>query len=182
MGINQTRRIVLSGVPGSGKTTVLSYLENLGYHVFYEYSRELIQKSLDEGSDVLPWQDLNQFTKEVTVKRIEQYQRAFSKEINFYDRGIIDSAAYFLVNEEEIPEYLDNAIKFHPYQKPIFLFPFWREIYEVDSQRQENREEVERLHDAFIEVCERYKYPYIEVPKTTTEERAKFIIENVQGI
>ena len=56
-------RIVLTGAPATGKTTLSLGLEAQGHHVFHEQARQIIQESLEKGSDVLPWKDLNRFQR-----------------------------------------------------------------------------------------------------------------------
>ena len=45
------KRIVISGGPGSGKTTLINSLNKLGYSTFDEYSRTLIEKAKNEGKN-----------------------------------------------------------------------------------------------------------------------------------
>ena len=90
----KTTRIVLTGAPATGKTTVSQLLERLGHTVFHEQAREIISDSLENGTDILPWKNLLGFTQVVWDLRNKQYDRALIETKNIYDRTIIDSYAY----------------------------------------------------------------------------------------
>ena len=46
-------KIVITGGPGTGKTSIINKLESLGHHVFHESSREIIRKYKKLGHDQL---------------------------------------------------------------------------------------------------------------------------------
>ena len=48
-----TKRIVITGGPGSGKTTLINHIEQLGYPTMHEVSREIINEARKEGIDQL---------------------------------------------------------------------------------------------------------------------------------
>ena len=93
------KRIVISGGPSSGKTTLVNNLKTLGHNCFDEVSREIIESQNINSS-------IKKFDFEETVfnKRIEQYRLAKS-EIQFYDRSFIDGLAYMKMNRIEIPRH-----------------------------------------------------------------------------
>ena len=48
--MSNIRRILITGSPGSGKTTLIKGLKKKGYKVFYEFSRSLIKSHDNEGN------------------------------------------------------------------------------------------------------------------------------------
>ena len=89
------KRIIISGAPGTGKTSIISKLSESGYKCHKEVSREIIANQLQINGSITPWQDLFKFSEIVIKERLKQYKQATNK-IEFYDRGIIDSFAYLL--------------------------------------------------------------------------------------
>ena len=57
------QRIIITGGPGFGKTTILNHLQNAGFNTFEEVARIVIKEELEIGSDVLPWKNLDAFSK-----------------------------------------------------------------------------------------------------------------------
>ena len=58
------KRIVISGSPGAGKTTLVEELKKLGYPTFDEYSRTLIKAAKKEGKN-----QYYKFSSKVQVKK-----------------------------------------------------------------------------------------------------------------
>jgi len=112
------KRIVLTGGPGSGKTTVLDTINkvytSLGYKVIIveETATYLIEKGIrpfGEGSiNLLDFQELvlgMQLAKERVIDRAVEMMNE-EKVLIVYDRGAIDNCAY--MNEEEFKEVLNR--------------------------------------------------------------------------
>ena len=47
-----TSKIVISGGPGGGKTTIINALKQLGYFCYDEISRDLIEKGIESGKQI----------------------------------------------------------------------------------------------------------------------------------
>ncbi|MFZ9848695.1 MAG: AAA family ATPase [Flavobacteriales bacterium] len=173
------QRIIITGAPCTGKTTILQNLAKMGYSTFDEVAREVIKQELQKGSDVLPWLNLNAFSRAVLPVQIQNHEKAI-KGLNFYDRGIPDIAAYQQKSNQAIFEELQNAINKHRYHDKVFITPPWKEIYMNDSERKESFEEAMEIHDFLVKVYTNNSYELIEIPKVNLEERLKFIIESVK--
>ena len=85
-----SRRVVITGAPGSGKTTILNYIKARGYHVEPEAARVVIQKQLQHENPVLPWTDRVAFDRLMLPVLREAFERARPRQIIFYDRGLPD--------------------------------------------------------------------------------------------
>jgi predicted ATPase len=174
------QRIIITGAPCSGKTTILQSLANMGYCTFDESAREIIKQELLKGSDVLPWQNLNAFSRTVLPFQIENHQNA-GKGLNFYDRGIPDIAAYQQKSNQPVFEELQQAINSYRYHKTVFITPPWKEIYENDSERKESFEEAITIHKFLVKSYSENDYELVEIPKLKLEERLNFILEYLQN-
>ena len=156
------------------KTTLSAALESLGYPVFHEQAREIIQQSLDDGTDILPWKDLNAFTDVVWQLRNEQYSNAVLGKINFYDRTNLDAYAYLIKGETQLTEQWSKELQ-QMHFDAVFFLPVWHEIHSLDKQRMETLEDCIEV-DGFLKLAYREKgYNLIEVPRVSVEERVAFI-------
>lgn len=171
-------RIIISGGPATGKTSLIAGLENLGYNCFHEVSREIIKQSLDENTDILPWKDLPAFSKRVVNQRIAQFAAAKAG-LNFYDRSVVDSLAY-MHKDGQVPlaEWSDWTKK-NAYHPQVFVTPPWREIFENDNERRESWETLLDIHQHILWSYQNLGYSVIIVPELTVSRRIEFIFEHL---
>ena len=87
-------KIVITGGPGTGKTSIINKLENLGHTVFHESSREIIQKYKKLGYDQLFLADPIKFSKIILENRIQQFEDA--DKLNFKNIFFIKMIADYL--------------------------------------------------------------------------------------
>ena len=177
----KVNRVIITGGPSTGKTSLIYKLENIGYNCIHETSREIIQESLANNSDVLPWKDLMKFSQKVIDTRKEHYHSVKSKNagnFTFFDRGIPDVFAYMNHDEVEVPKaFLD--LKKLRYHSKVFLAPAWKEIFENDNERVEDFTKAVRLQQFIHDTYEELGYQVILIPKGTVESRIKFILNHL---
>ena len=171
-----TNWYVITGAPCSGKTSVISSLEQLGYRVVHETARAYINEGLDKGKSLDEIKaDMSLFEHNIFYRKIEIEASIPDKAIVFLDRAIPDSIAYFRfagLNPEE-PEKESADIRY----RKIFLFDRLR--IKHDEVRNENDED-SILIDRLIE--ETYKtlgYEIMRVPVLPVGRRIDFILENM---
>tara|TARA_B000000475_G_scaffold227925_1_gene192550 strand:+ start:877 stop:1410 length:534 start_codon:yes stop_codon:yes gene_type:complete len=173
------KRIVISGAPGTGKTSLISGLSKIGYKCHIEVSREIIANQLQIKGSITPWQDLYKFSEIVIKERLKQYKLAVN-EIEFYDRGIIDSFAYLLKDNISLKEEWVTIAKEHQYYKKVFITPPWEEIYHTDHERKEDFITATKIHSQLLEAYEAFNYKPILIPKTSIKERINFILNEIE--
>jgi predicted ATPase len=171
-----TNWYVITGAPCSGKTSVISSLEQHGYRVVHETARAYINEELNKGRTINEIKaDMSLFEHNIFYRKIEIESSLPEKVIVFLDRAIPDSIAYFRfagLNPEE-PKKESAKIRY----RKIFLFDRLR--IKHDEVRNENEED-SILIDRLIE--ETYKtlgYEIIRVPVLPVGRRVDFILENL---
>ena len=89
---------VITGGPGSGKTTVLAELGRRGHPCISEDARAVIQEQVASGGRALPWEDAPRFAELLLERSIATYQEqaALWRTQNaqaaiYFDRGIGDA-------------------------------------------------------------------------------------------
>jgi predicted ATPase len=170
----KTRRIAITGSPATGKTTLSLALEALGHNVFHEQAREIIQDSLDNNSNLVPWIDLKGFTEVVWDLRVKQYSDALLGTINFYDRTNIDAYAYLLKGKAKLTAAWKSDLDSQCFDK-VFFLPVWPEIHSLDKQRMESLEECLEVEQYLLQAYKSLGYECIIVPKLPVEDRVAFI-------
>ena len=178
----KVNRVIITGGPSTGKTSIVNELESIGYNCIHETSREIIQESLASGSDVLPWKDLLKFSERVIKQREDHYHSAVSKnskKFTFFDRGIPDVFAYMEYDQIEIPKEFLKLGKSLRYHTKVFIAPAWKSIYENDNERVEDFKKAEQLQYFIHNTYENLGYEVVVVPKGTIENRIGFILDHL---
>ncbi|HBY67671.1 MAG TPA: ATPase [Flavobacteriaceae bacterium] len=177
----KTKRIVITGGPGTGKTTLISELEKKGHNCLHEVSREVIRKAQKEGIEQLFLTNPILFSERLLEGRLRQYHEAesYNGELLFYDRGLPDVTAYMDYFETTYSEIFTKSCMENQYDA-VFLLPPWKKIYKQDNERYENFEEAEKIHDALLKGYENYGYDVQSVPIGSVEKRLAFILENLK--
>merc|ERR1712000_276957 len=106
MGINSRylgkQKVVITGAPGTGKTSIVNGLEGKGFYCFHEIIRDMTSKAKQEGqseehiSNPLVFvEDALQFNKDLLQGRTAHYKASLRTNvpISFFDRGIPDVLA-----------------------------------------------------------------------------------------
>lgn len=168
---------ILSGAPGSGKSTILKQLKDRGYTCVDEPAREIIaeQKSID--GDGLYNRDKKLFLELMLSRSIHQYKKFESiKNSVIFDRGIPDMIGYAKLFEVDASSSI-NAAKVYQYSKSILFLPSWHEIYVTDGDRTMSFAAAKEFGDLIKQAYIDLGYNIIDVPLLTIDKRVEFIIE-----
>lgn len=179
----KTKRIVISGGPGSGKTTLIAHLEDEGYTCMHEISRTVIQEAQKEGIDQLFLTNPILFSQKLLEGRLQQFIEAseYDAPFIFYDRGMPDVTAYMDFVDSHYPENFSETCSINRYDI-IFLLPPWEEIYTQDNERYESYEQAEKVYHFLLKAYQGYNYAVIEVPVGTVDERITYIHEQLKQL
>ena len=174
----KNKRIVISGSPGAGKTSIIRGLKDKGYNVFEEYSRILIDEGKASGKANFFLSNPEEFSELLFMGRKAQYDASSSLYVNaakpfvFFDRGILDIYAYLLAVNERDDSWEKRIIPFK--YDLVFLVEPWKEIYKKDIQRMETFIEAKRYFPYIKKVYEQSHF-IVTVPKDTIINRVLFI-------
>jgi len=182
-----TRKIVITGGPGTGKTSIINALKTKEFHCFDEVIRLMTLEAKQKGNSLThvsnPIAFVNdpmQFNINLLNARIEQFLQSnvLDKHISFFDRGIPDVLAYMAFFNQAYDTTFKNACETHVYDS-VFLLPPWEAIYKSDNERFETFEEAVQIHDYLKQTYIDFNYKIVEVPFGTVEERSNFILNRI---
>lgn len=174
----QTNWYVLTGGPGSGKTTTVNLLNERGYKTTIEHARHYVDTQRVTGKTV---EEIRKNQKEFQLgildMQIEQESQLSPKDVVFLDRALPDALAYYRFLNLPVDEKLTEALRTISYKK-IFILDTLPLVN--DYARTEDEAAQKRLHSLLVEVYTALRFPIVQVPVLPPEVRVDFILENIE--
>ncbi len=166
-------RIVITGGPSVGKTTIVSGVAERGFPIVHEFATEIIKEGV-----FLPWVDRGSFQNEVLRR-----QCAAEKELDemdgpvFLDRGLFDGEAYYIYDKLAIPErFAQLDASKYALAFLVELLPF----FDKNDVRRENLEFTREI-SVILENCYTSRgVEVVRVPAMSPTERIDFVIAEVR--
>lgn len=167
---------VITGGPGSGKTTLVDALATAGIATSPEVGRAVIRAELARGGDALPWGDELAFAEAMLAGDLAAHAEALaSGRVTVMDRGVPDIAGFLRVSGLAVPPHIDTAARATRYNPRVFLAPYWADIYAHDAERLQPAELAEATEAAMIETYRGYGYAIVELPRAPVGKRVRFV-------
>lgn len=172
-----TKRIVITGGPGTGKSSVLREFSRKGYTCFPEISRQVTLQAQKQGIDQLFLTDPLLFSEKLLEGRRQQFIKAGEQDTEkvLIDRGVHDVLAYMDYAGNPYPPYFTEVCKSCRYDL-IFVLPPWKDIYISDNERYESFQQAEAIHRFIKSTYIAYGYELIEVPIGPVPFRVDFML------
>ncbi len=172
-------QIIITGPPGSGKSSLIRALKLAGHVVLPEIAREVIKAEEKSGRGLFPWSHLMEFS-DIVFREFMGRKKDFGKPLVFTDRGIPDTLSYMLLGGLQYPqEYLDELANY-PYHKVVFYAPFWGDIYRVDAVRKETVEEAKAVGKAIEQCYTDLGFTLYQLPLGTVAERVRYVEDYIK--
>lgn len=169
-----TNWYVITGGPGSGKTTTIDILRARGYKTVIEHARHYLEIQRFNGHPVAEVRsNQKEFQLAILKMQIEAEQKLNPEDVVFLDRAIPDAHAYY--HYLGIPETTEmtNALQSVTYRK-IFLLDCLPIVQ--DDVRLEDELAQHRIHELLREVYTELNIPMVTVPVMPPEERVDFLL------
>lgn len=176
------QKIVITGGPGTGKSTVIEELIQLQYTCMPEISRKITLDARRKGIEQLFLKKPLLFSQLLLDGREDQFYQAEkkNKEIVFFDRGIPDVHGYMNYLGVNYPQnYIEKSMKLR--YSSVFMMPPWQKIYITDNERYESFEQALAIHNHLKRTYLELDYEIIEVPTGTVQKRVNFILNTIKS-
>jgi predicted ATPase len=172
---HETQRFIISGGPGTGKSTLLAALASRGAVCREEVSRQVIREQKAQGGRLLPWFDLTAFAQECVTRMKMQLAESRLHQRVFFDRGLPDVVGYMRHGGLIPPPELRAASR--AYSPWVFFAPPWQEIFVNDTERPQNYDVAVALSRQIRLVYSEFGFRVIELERTSVEGRVQQILE-----
>ncbi len=184
------KKIVITGGPGTGKTSVIRQLEAAGYFCFHEIIRTMTfaakkvgQKDTMVSNPLAFVNDPLAFNRRLLEGRTRQYEQAAhrSEAVVFFDRGIPDVLAYMDYFGQDYGAAFTKASREFRYDA-VIVIPPWESIYISDNERLESFEEATEIHRYLEATYLGLGYQPLYIPEGSVEKRTLVIEEFVNRL
>lgn len=171
-------RVVITGGPGAGKTSLLNALAELGHETVEESARSVIAERLAAGNSPRPGPQ--EFALEVLRRDIEKYGRTEkSSKWVFFDRGVIEAVGW-ATEVGALPETeAGPTLGAYPFHPTVFVLPPWQAIYVTDAERDHDFEHAIEVHKSLRRWYSSCGYLLHEVPCLPVAARAKHVLHTL---
>lgn len=182
MPIVKPRRIVVTGGPGSGKTSLIDALQERGFPRSVEAGRAIIQDEVRAGGTALPWGDRQAYADRMLARELASYGMAdgLAGPV-FFDRGLPDIIGYLELCSLPVPAAIEAAARRFRYDAMVFIAPPWPEIFVQDAERKQDQVEAERTCAAMARVYPALGYTLVALPCVDVEARVDFVLERLSA-
>lgn len=173
---------VITGGPGTGKSSLIDALAARGYRTMPEAGRAIIRDQVAIGGSALPWADRALFAELMLGWEMRSHREALAiPSPVLMDRGIPDVVGYLTLCGLPVPDHVERAAKVHAYNRQVFLAPYWDAIFTQDAERKQDRAEAEATGRVMAETYRRLGYRITELPLAGIEQRADFVTARLRA-
>ena len=177
---DRDRLFIITGGPGSGKSSLIEALSRRGIATMPEAGRAIIQDQVSIGGEALPWMNRVAFAELMLSWELRSHRAALElHEPVAFDRGVPDVAGYLRLIGMPVPLHVRRAIEIYRYHSPVFIAPPWREIYTGDEERKQSYEEAEATYEALRITYAESGYELVHLPLVPVEARVQFVMETM---
>jgi len=172
-------RVVITGGPGVGKTTLLVELGARGYATVPESARAIIAERRASGHSPRP--EPVAFAKEILRRDTEKYYANPAQSAwVFFDRSVIEALGMLHEAAPLAAPEIDKALRTYSFHGTVFVLPPWSAIYTTDGERDHSFPWVEHVHSQLVRWYRSCGYIPSEVPCLPVAARAEFILHALE--
>lgn len=176
-------KIVVTGGPGVGKTTLIDELVAMGYAAVEEVARDIKEMEMDKAKTdpsyipILPETDQEGFNALVVAEQLLREENVKARPV-ILDRCLVDPIAYAELSQANIfanAVDLVNQAGYH--HKVLMLEPLGS--YQQDKERPETEDQSRAIHEHLRAVYTRMGFKVVSVPSLPIPERVSFVLNHI---
>lgn len=173
------RFTIITGGPGTGKTSLIAELRRRGFPGTVEGGRAIIIDQTLIGGRALETADAALFAEMMLAWEMRSYRIAQQEPARaiFFDRGIPELTGYYRMLGMPVPVHVTVAARVFRYRPRVFLAPAWQAIFTTDAERTQDFADAIAGSEGARAAYEACGYEVISLPLASVAERADFVLE-----
>ncbi len=175
----ETRWVVITGPPSSGKTTLLDLLAADGESTSGDSTRDLIAEVVASGRDAEEFRFADDFQPRVLEAMLTAERRLNPVDRVFLEYGLPCNIAFHRTESLPLTPGLGEAARAHRYAAVFILDPVG---WENDAERVEDEQYQRAVHQHMFDVYRERGYEPIAVPKLAPTERLAFVRDRLTSV
>jgi len=176
---------VITGGPGVGKTSIIRYLKEKGYHVVGEAATDVIRRSLEKGIS-MPWDKefKSDFNDEILELQYKRQNKTPDRGLVFFDRSMIDTFTYALIpmggtkSLEAMARRVQSVLDQQFYNQTVFFIDNLNGC-EKNEIRHENLDQLHMIERHLEQSYRALGYNVVHITRDTIENRALQILLHI---
>lgn len=178
-------KVVITGGPCTGKTTIINELAALGYAIVPEAARSVFTEELEKHGKLLDEPNTKEFQLKYLKRQRELEEKHLKglreEEIAFLDHSIPQSLAYCEAFGIEPPKEIVEACKEEDYLEVFVLeqLGFYEKEGRIDKPGTAEKLQQD-VHRALVRVYSSLGFEVVLVPKLPVKERVEFILNRIK--
>lgn len=175
------KKYVLTGGPGTGKSSIILALEQRGEYVIREAAEDYIRLRQAQGQPE-PWNESDFQDKILKLQKQREAKIPAGTKRAFIDRGLADGLAYYQIEGRKPSKQMIKAIRKIKQEKPyekVFLIKNL-ETYEKTDVRREDKEEALKLEKLQEQNYKLLGYGGIKIPAGYLKKRVEKIMLKIK--
>ncbi|MBT5022322.1 ATP-binding protein [Candidatus Woesearchaeota archaeon] len=171
----EIKKYVLTGGPGTGKSSIIEELKKRGECVIPEAAEEYIKLKQAQGVNE-PWLE-DDFQIQILKIQID-YERKIPLGVSrvFIDRGLLDGLAYVKMGTWQYKEIKAESEKIH--YAGVFLIDQLGHTKKTEVRR-ENEDEALKIGNKIKQIYVDFGYDLVKIGFGTIEERANRVLDHL---
>lgn len=178
------KRYILTGTPGSGKTSVILRLKEMNYRIICEAANSVIVKNQNLGNQT-PWMNrvfIDQIISLQKYRQVAANRSSSHGNVQFYDRSpfCTYALAQYLgyTTSSVLKKEIDRCLKHEIYDNKVFFFNNLGFI-ENTNIRKISFEESLKFEKIHFEIYKKFGFEIIFIPKKNIKERSNLILNSI---
>ena len=173
-------KVVVSGGPCAGKTSLVNFLRAKGFSTTPETARQLIADQQKTPDPIIPWKKPQEFQDLLWKTNVEKEKNLPEDNILIMDRCAVDIIGFCDFLKTKKPE---NWQEFFDKQRyDLIIIPEMLHNYKEDPQRAYKEQESYDIHQAIKDLYTELGYAFLELPIAPIEKRAELVLEAIKKL